>query len=183
MNTKNVFATIKACYSLFKIKTAEGFQYRMAGLAGASTGIFWGLIEIIVYTIFYKYAENKEAGVMAGLSLRQAISYVWLTQVLFLMQPMSIDGEILSKINNGDVGIEMCRPLDLCSHWFARTAASRLTPLFWRGSITLLFAVIIPDIFRLGPPASLASFFCMLISVFTAFFLCTTFGMWFAQYA
>lgn len=177
MNTKNVFATIKACYSLFKIKTAEGFQYRMAGLAGASTNIFWGLLEIIVYTIFYKYAENKEAGVMAGLNLRQVISYVWLTQVLFMMQPMSIDGEILSKINNGDVGIEMCRPLDLYSHWFARTAASRLTPLFWRGSITLLFAVIMPDTFRLGPPASLAGFACMLISVFTAFFLCTAFEM------
>ena len=125
--------TLRACLSIFRIKTAEGFQYRLAGLAGASTGIFWALLEITVYIIFYTYADNKEAGLVAGLSLRQTVSYAWLAQMLFLMQPSSIDSEILNKITSGDVGIEMCRPIDLYFHWFAKVAASRLTPLFWRG--------------------------------------------------
>ena len=56
--------TAKACLSIFRIKTAEGFQYRMTGLAGASTSIFWVLIEITVYTIFYKYAARAEAADM-----------------------------------------------------------------------------------------------------------------------
>jgi ABC-2 type transport system permease protein len=169
--------TAKACLSIFRIKTAEGFQYRMAGLAGASTSIFWVLIEITVYTIFYTYANNKEAGLIAGLSLKQIVSYAWLTQLLFLMQPMSIDGEILSKITSGDVGIEMCRPIDLYFHWFAKTAASRLTPLFWRGSLTLLIGLIMPHTYRLSLPASFPGLLCMLVSTASAFLLCTAFAM------
>ena len=169
--------TAKACLSIFRIKTAEGFQYRMAGLAGASTSIFWVLIEITVYSIFYIYANNKDAGMVAGLSLKQIVSYAWLTQLLFLMQPMSIDGDILSKITSGDVGIELCRPIDLYFHWFSKTAASKLTPLFWRGSITLLFGILMPASYRLSSPASFLGLFYMLISVASAFLLCTAFGM------
>lgn len=169
--------TIKACFSLFKIKTAEGFQYRFAGIAGASTSIFWVLIEITVYTIFYKYSDNKTAGLLAGLDLKQIITYSWLTQIFFLMQPMSIDGEILNRITNGDVGIELCRPLDLYFHWFAKIAATRLTPIFWRGSTTLLAGLLMPLSYRLSPPASMLGLFCMLLSFFSAFLLCTSFAM------
>jgi ABC-2 type transport system permease protein len=169
--------TLKACAAIFRIKTAEAFQYRAAGLAGASTGIFWVLIEITVYTVFYTYANNKGAGINAGLTLKQVISYAWLTQIFFLMQPMSIDSEILAKITSGDVGIEMCRPLDLYSHWFARIAASRLTPLFWRGSITLIAGMLMPQSYRLSPPESISGFLFMIISFFSAFLLCTAYGM------
>lgn len=172
-----IIPTLKVCLSLFRIKTAEGFQYRLAGLAGASTGIFWVLIEVTVYTIFYKYANNKEAGLAAGLSLTQVISYSWLTQLLFLMQPMSIDSELLGKITNGDIGIELCRPLDLYSHWFAKTAASRLTPLFWRGSITIIFGLLMPITYRLSPPATFMGLICMLLSITSAFLLCTSYAM------
>ena len=170
-------STAKACLAIFRIKTAEGLQYRMAGLAGASTSIFWVLIEITVYSIFYKYGDNKDAGIMARLSLQQIISYAWLTQLFFLMQPMSIDREILNKITSGDVGIEMCRPIDLYAHWFAKVAATRLTPLFWRGSVTLLFGLLMPITYRLSPPASLLGLVCMLISFGCALLLCTSFAM------
>ena len=169
--------TIKACFSIFRIKTAEGFQYRMAGLAGASTSIFWVLIEITVYTIFYTHANNKNAALTASLNLKQVISYSWLTQLLFLMQPMSIDGEILSKITSGDVGIEMCRPIDLYFHWFAKNAASRLTPMFWRGSVTLIVGLLMPISYRLSPAASFTGLIYMLISFASAFLLCTAYAM------
>jgi ABC-2 type transport system permease protein len=168
--------TARACFSIFRIKTAEGFQYRMAALAGASTSIFWVLIEITVYTIFYKYGRNKEAGVASGMSLRQIISYAWLTQLLFLMQPMSIHGEILDKIVKGDVGIELCRPIDLYFHWFVKIAASKLTPMFWRGSVTIIAGLLMPYSYRLSTPATISGFLCMLLSLASAFLLCTAFG-------
>lgn len=170
-------SNLKACFSLFRIKTASSLQYRMAGLAGASTSIFWVLIEITVYIIFYTYANNKESGIMGTLTLKQVISYAWLTQVLFLMQPMSIDDEILNKIINGDVGIEMCRPIDLYFHWFSKTAASRLTPLIWRGSIVLIFGMLMPTSYRLSMPLSFLGFLCMLISILSALLLCTSYAM------
>lgn len=167
-------SNLKACLSIFKIKTASGFQYRMAGIAGATTSIFWVLIEITVYTIFYTYAKNISS---AALNLKQVVSYAWLTQLLFLMQPMSIDSEILEKITNGDVGIEMCRPLDLYFHWFAKTAASRFTPMIWRGSIVLIFSMFMPASYRLSLPVSFGGFLCMLLTIFSALFLCTSYSM------
>lgn len=171
------FPAARACLSLFRMKTAEGFQYRLAGLAGASVGIFWALIEITVYTIFYRYGDNKAAGILVGLDLKQIVTYAWLAQLLFLMQPMNIDGEILGKITSGDVGIELCRPLDLYFHWFSKTAATRLTPMFWRGSVTLLAGMLMPFSYGMSLPASLPGFICMVFSTGSAFLLCTAFGM------
>jgi ABC-2 type transport system permease protein len=166
----------RAYYFLFRVKTAEGIQYRLAGFASASVGIFWALIEIVVYTVFYNYAANKEAGIPAGMTLQQAISYVWLAQAIWAMQPMSVDAEILKMINSGDVGIELCRPMDLYSHWFARTAATRLIPLFWRGSITILCGLLMPQAFGLALPTTFIGFCWSLVSLGCAFLLCTSFG-------
>jgi ABC-2 type transport system permease protein len=172
-----VLANIRACCALFRIKTAEGFQYRLAGLAGASTGIFWVLIHIAVYSVFYQFAQRQEAGMSAGLTLKQVITYAWLAQVLFLMQPRGIDEEILKKITNGDVSVELCRPLDLYFHWFSKTAARRLTPLFWRGSVTLLAGMLMPAALRILPPATLSGLILMLVSTFSAFILCSSYAM------
>jgi ABC-2 type transport system permease protein len=169
--------TLRACISIFRIKAAEGMQYRMAGLAGASTSIFWALIEIVVYTIFYKYADAHDSAVAAGFSLKQLISYIWLRQMLMALQPFSIDGDLLNMINRGDIGVEMCRPLDLYSNWFARTAASRLSPLLCRGMPVIIFGAVMPEAFRLSPPASLISFICFVFSTLSALLLCTSFGM------
>ncbi|NLO39928.1 MAG: hypothetical protein GX115_10735 [Ruminiclostridium sp.] len=174
---KLILANARACFSLFRIKIAEGLQYRLAGLAGASTGIIWVIIEIAVYSVFYRFSQRQEAGILAGMTLKQAITYSWLAQVLFLMQPMSIDAEILKKITSGDVGVEMCRPLDLYFHWFSKTAAGRLTPLFWRGSITLLAGMLMPEAMRMLPPKSVSGLVLMLISTVSAFFLCSSYAM------
>lgn len=174
---KNSIYALKACFSLFRIKTSEGFQYRMAGIAGATTSIFYAIIEILVYSIFYHYAENKSGGLLASLDLKQVVTYLWLAQFLFLMQPMSIDGEILGKINNGDVGIELCRPMDLYFHWFAKVAAGRLSPLIWRGSVIILAGAIMPPSYRMAPPSSFVSMLLTLISLFSAFLLCSAYGM------
>lgn len=179
MMTKNnrLKSNFKACLSLFKIKTASSFQYRISGFAGATTSIFWVLIEITVYTIFYKYANNKDYGMLGTLTLKQLISYAWLTQCLFLMQPANIDSEILNKITSGDIGIELCRPLDLYFHWFSKTAASRFTPLIWRGSIVIIVGLCMPSSYRLSAPTSFMGFLCMLISIGSALLLCTSYAM------
>lgn len=176
-STHRLKSTIKACFSLFRIRIAASLQYRMSGLAGASTGIFWALIEITAYRIFYTYANNREVGMMATLTLKQVITYTWLAQVLWPMQPMNIDSEILNKITSGDIGIEMCRPLDLYFHWFSKTAATRLSPLLWRSSIVLIFGMLMPAAYRISLPSSLPGFLCMLMSIVSALLLCTSYAM------
>ncbi len=168
--------TAKAYLSIFRMKTAEGFQYRIAAFAGASISIFWVYIEIVVCSVFYHFSTNPEAGLAVGLTLPKLITYIWLAQIMFLIQPLNIDSEILSKIQSGDVALELCRPLELYPHWFAKVAAGRLVPLFWRGSILLLVSLLMPSPYRLLPPDSLTALASSLISVLSAFLLCCAYG-------
>jgi len=172
MPTKN---TLRACVSIFHIRLAEGFQYRTAALSGTIVGVFWGLVEVLIFTIFYTYGSNYTNN--AGITLSQVISYAWLNQVLFGIQPMSVDSDILQKITSGDVGVELCRPLDLYSHWFAKTMASRLTPFLFRGGLTMIVAFLMPVGWRLSPPASVAGLALFLLSLCSAIMLCSAYGM------
>lgn len=177
MKTGYRIRTLKACLSISRIKMAESLQYRMAWLAGASTPIFYGLIEITVYRVFYTYAERNDAGILAGLSLEQVVSYAWLTQILHFLRPTNIDAEIRDKITGGDVAVELCRPLDLYAHWFARSAAGRLSAFIWVGSACLLAGLLMPPDYRMSPPVSLPGLLCVLASIVATFLLCSAFGM------
>lgn len=166
--------SLKACFALFRIRVAESLQYRASALAGASVGVFWALIEIAVYSIFYKHAQNAQA---ASLTLGQMVSYIWMGQILWVIQFMNIDGDILSKITNGDVGVELCRPIDLYFHWFSKSAAGRLGGFWWRGTITVIAGLLMPAAYRLSAPASIAGFIFFLLSAVSAFLLCASYGM------
>ena len=165
----------KACVALFKLRTMESLQYRAAALASVSISVFWALIELTVFTVFYTYAENKGA---AALTFPQMLAYIWLGQAMFPLIALSIDGELLTKITNGDVGVELCRPLDLYFHWFAKTAAGRLGGFWWRGLITLAIGCAMPVAnLRLTPPVSAEGFALFLVSIASMFLLCTSYGM------
>ncbi|HIS69932.1 MAG TPA: hypothetical protein IAA58_11290 [Candidatus Gallacutalibacter stercoravium] len=168
---------LRACLSIFRIKLLESLQYRLAAFTGAATGVFWALIEITVYIVFFTYAENASVPFISnGLTLPQVISYSWLGQVLFGLQVTAIEGDILEKITNGDVGLELCRPLNLFGQWYARTGASHLSTVLLRGGMTLIAGLLMPEPYRLSAPVSWAGFLCFLCSITSAFLLCTAFG-------
>ena len=94
--------TWRAYPAIFRIQLLEAIQYRAAGLAGAATSIFWALIEITVYTVFFTYADKASMpGVSNGMSLSQVISYTWLGQFLFLMQPSGINPDTWASSSAG----------------------------------------------------------------------------------
>jgi ABC-2 type transport system permease protein len=167
---------IRACLSIFRIQLAQSLQYRLAGLSSASISIFWALIEIVVFTVFYGHAQNRAAS-MNGMSLTQAISYVWLAQALVPLQPMSVDGDILTQITSGNVGISLCRPLPLYDHWFAHTAAVRVGGFWMRAVLTVLAAILLPASIGLMAPASATGLMLFFLSATGAFLLCTAYGM------
>jgi len=147
----------------------------MAAFSNAIVGIFWVLIEVLVYTVFFTHGNNR-APVMNGLSLAQVVSYAWIGQILYPLQPMDIDPEIRAKITSGDVGIELCRPMDLYAAWFVRTGSGRLNVFFYRGGATLLAGLLLPKSVGLSGPDSPAGFAFFLLAVASACALCTAFG-------
>ena len=166
--------TAKACAALFKMRVAEQLQYRMAAFANSSIGIFWGVLQIVMITVFYTFGSENNAAI----TLSQAITYMWLVQILLgIINNLNIDGDIRGQITSGNLAVELCRPLDLYAHWFAKTAANRLGSSFWRGVIILIVALIAPAAYRLSVPYSAVGFGLFLISVFSAFILCTAVAM------
>ena len=166
----------RAYGSLFWIRFLEGMQYRLAAWAGGSTSAIYGIIEITVLIIFYTYGEQRDAGFMSGLNMAQAVSYVWIGQVLFMLQ-MSLEPDLLEKIDRGDAAIDMCRPLDFYWHWWMRTAAGRLVPVVWRGSFVLAAGILIPAPYGLGLPASFFGFLAMVVAVLGALCLAASWCM------
>jgi len=172
--------TLKAGFSLFRIRAAEGLQYRLAAVSGAAVSAFWALIEAVILTVFFTYGHNTGASIN-GMSLQQGISYIWLGQLMVMLQMPAIDGDLINKITSGDVGIELCRPLDLYWHWFARSAAGKINAFILRGGLVIALGVIlslakIPNI-GLGLPYSGMNFFLFLISLCGAFIFSTAYGM------
>ena len=175
--------TLKAGVSLFKIRTAEGLQYRMAALSGATISIFWALIEIVILTVFFEYGESAAVnGSIGGLTLSRGVSYIWIAQMMVgLMLMSAVDGDLMVKITSGDIGVELCRPLDLYWHWYARTAAGKATVVGMRGVLVIIFGAVLPlagfNSIGLGPPQSPLHFLLFILSFFGAFFFGAAFGM------
>ncbi len=164
----------RAYLSIFRIRAAQGLQYRMSALSGASISVFYGLIMVVVYTVFFTHGNRLSGG---ALTLEQTVTYTWLTQMLLGFQMLNVDSDIQSKIVSGDVGVELCRPLDLYDHWFMKTLALRTTEGLFRCVLTFIVAVLLPAGWRLGPPVSLAGLLLALLSFLCAILLCNAYGM------
>jgi ABC-2 type transport system permease protein len=168
--------TWKACRSLFRIRFAEALQYRAAAISGIFISVFWAVIECVVYTVFYKYSQNGSWN-FNGLALPQTISYVWLSQTLFGLQAMSIDADLLARIKNGDIGVELCRPLDLYFHWFAKSSSGKLGSSWLRMLFTMFIGFLMPWGLGLRMPASPWGLGLFVLSVAMAFLLCSSYAM------
>lgn len=165
-----------ACLSLFRIRFAENLQYRLAGLSSVAIGVFWAMIEVLVLSVFYTHSDRAAASVN-GLTLPMAVSYIWLAQAIHAAIGMGIDGEINQQIERGDVGVELCRPLDLYAHWFAKTAAGRMGGMWIRGPLTLICGLLMPTALRLSVPASTAGFLLFLLSMLSAVLLSCAYSL------
>jgi len=171
---RSMYRTFRACGALFKIRVAECLQYRAAALGNASISVFWGLLQVVTFTVFYTYGNPDSA----ALTLAQAVSYAWLVQSLHgLVGNLNVDGDLREKITSGNVALELCRPLDLYSHWFAKCAANRVGNFPWRAAITLFAALVMPAALRLSAPDSVMRFVLFLLSVCSAFLLCVAYSM------
>ena len=119
--------TMKACIALFRIRVAESFQYRMSAISGIITSLVWAVIEAAAFTVFFRFADN--AGFTGGLTLNQTVSHVWVRELLLFMQPYGIDDELLMKITNGDVSVELCRRLICIGTGFREAPAEKPSAL------------------------------------------------------
>ena len=129
---------IRSYWAVISARYRTLLQYRAAAIAGFSTQLFWGLINVMVFFAFYAVSDRAQP-----MSLTQVVSYIWLGQALLGMLPWNVDKDIQEMIRQGNVSYELVRPLDLYNFWFCRTVALRTATTTLRSIPMVIFAMIL----------------------------------------
>jgi len=132
--------------SFFAARFRALLQYRGAAIGGIVTQIFFGLLQTMVYSAFYRSSTLAQP-----MSMEQVRSYIWLGQAFLALIPWNVEGEQRSMIRSGAVAYELLRPVHLYTLWFSRSLAWRSAPTLMRSVPILVLAFAF---FGLGLPAS-----------------------------
>ncbi|HEY93362.1 MAG TPA: ABC-2 type transporter [Dehalococcoidia bacterium] len=135
-----------------KMRFAVQLQYRAAAAAAFSTQLFFGFVRVMVFQAFYSSSTSVQP-----ISLEQVVTYTWIVQVTFRMQPWSGDNDIIDMIRDGNVAYELCRPLDLYFNWYCRLISQKLVPALLTGIPLFAIVLLLPEGFGAKPPASPAA--------------------------
>ncbi|MDQ7793578.1 MAG: ABC-2 family transporter protein [bacterium] len=139
---------MKPYLSVLRIRSLVLLQYRMAAFAGMCTQILFGWVRVMILEGFY-----TSSTALQPMSYAQAVTYIWLGQAMLRMLPWDGDLEIQAMIRKGDLAYELCRPLGLYEHWFARAIALRTAPTLIRALPVFAFAFfLLPGPYRMQPP-------------------------------
>ncbi|WP_255953070.1 ABC transporter permease [Streptomyces odontomachi] len=149
---------------LYAAVAVNGFRryatYRVATAAGVFTNSVFGLILAYTYTALWH--ERPHLG---GYDLTQALTYVWLGQaMLSVMAAMGggFENELIARIRNGDIAIDLYRPVDLQTWWLASDAGRAVFQLLGRGVVPMAFGALV---FHLSLPTDPMRWLAFLLAV------------------
>jgi ABC-2 type transport system permease protein len=112
--------------------------YRSSFVAGIITNTFFGALICFAYEALY-----AEGGEVAGLTLHDAVSYVWTMQAMIAVGgAWVLSQEITLSIRSGDVISNLMRPWSFFGYWLSRTLGERIFNLLLRGSLTYLIGML-----------------------------------------
>jgi viologen exporter family transport system permease protein len=164
---------MKKYISFFRMRFLNGFQYRIAALAGIATQFVWGAMEILLFRAFYHASPNDFPMKFQALS-----SYIWLQQAfLALFMTWFWESELFEAIKNGNIAYELLRPTDIYTMWFVRGMANRLTKAILRCVPILLLAFCLPKPYKMLLPSDMKTFLWFLLSMSLGFLVVVAFGM------
>ena len=147
-------------WSFFKMRLMAGLQYRAAALAGMSTQLVWGAMEILLYRAFWLESPERFPMGMEALS-----SYIWLQQAFLALFAMwNWEFDIVESVKTGTVAYELLRPTDIYSMWMARSIANRLARASLRMVPVIAVGILIPAPYGLRLSVSPAVFGLFLLS-------------------
>lgn len=156
--------------ALFRLKFINGLQYRVAALAGVATQFFFGIVYIMVYLAFYE--SNDVSG--APMQLSQVVSYLWLNQIFFaLVYVWQNESSLLSKIKNGDIAYELCRPINFYFKWYMTMYGNRLALVTLRFLPVAIVAFCLPTPYNLSLPYSIEALLLFIVSLVLSSILVT----------
>ena len=146
-------------FSVFRLRWRMEMQYRGAVIGGFLCQVFFGLVLIALYRALYDSRPQS-------MPIESVATYVWLQQAFFRMV-LSSDPELLDKIRTGAIAYDLCRPMDLYGYYYFRIVAQKAVGSLLRGIPMLIFALCLPEGWRIQLPSS---FFALMLSLVSLFF-------------
>lgn len=164
---------MKKYLSFFRMRFINGFQYRIAALAGIVTQFVWGTMEILMFHAFYRADESAFPMELSAIS-----SYVWLQQAfLALFMTWFWEKELFDAIQSGNIAYELCRPTDIYNMWFVRGMANRAAKALLRCMPIIVVALFLPKTYGLVLPSNFVVLVWFLFSMLLGFLVVVAFGM------
>lgn len=127
--------------------------YRAANIAGILTNTFFGGIYVFVYT-----ALLARRGVVGGLDVHDAVTYVVLTQSLLMAMSAFGNRDLSEAIIKGEIVTDLSRPVDFYLYWAAIDLGRAVYYLIFRGAPTFVIGWVLFRV-RLPPHAALLLLF------------------------
>jgi len=147
-------------FSFFKMCFNNGLQYRFSAVAGLMTQFFWGLMMLYLYEAFYKN------GIATPMEWSKLVSYIWIGQAFYgLVFVRFMNKDIFDSLKTGQIAYEFVRPLNIYWMWFVKICAERLSACLLRLIPVVIFAILMPEPYKLGAPASIAHFILFIITL------------------
>jgi ABC-2 type transport system permease protein len=166
-------STLYKYLSFFSIRFSAGLQYRAAAIAGIITQFVWGVMEIKMFSAFWRTDPNA-----FPMELDSLFSYVWLQQALLAMFMLwFFDNDIFTQISSGGVALELCRPCDIYTMWFVKNCALRLSKVVLRCFPILIVTAFLPSPYGLIFPKSIGAFALFFISLWLGFIVVVAVAM------
>lgn len=135
---------MNAYVTIFKTQVKKVLQYRMAALSGVVTQFFFGIVRIEAMMAFYAGVSAKQ-----DFSLPEAITYIWITQMLMGFIAYRPNPEVVDMVKKGTIAYELVRPIRLSLAWFNISLANRLISALMRFVPAFIVVMMLPLDYRL----------------------------------
>jgi ABC-2 type transport system permease protein len=138
--------------------------YPLTAVAEALTNTVFGFMR--AYILVALWNERPSLG---GYDVADAVTFCFLTQAL--IGPVQIFGgmELTERIRNGDVAIDLHRPVDLQAWWLADDLARGTAALVLRGAPPLVAGALVFELALPGPGTLAVFALSVLLAVVTGF--------------
>lgn len=166
---------MKSYFGIFKMEFKGELQYRAKALAGIATQLFWGLLQVYLYTAFLN------SGSVDGFSISQMASYIWLGQAFFALRYVTMPKRVGQEITNGNVCYKFVRPIGIYNQWYAEGIAQKLAATLLRFAPIIIIGFLLPKSIALSLPVSVGAFFLFLLALILGLFMSHSLSM-FAVY-
>ncbi len=152
--------------SILKMNVKQQFQYRAAAFSGTITQLFFGFMQISLFTAFLVQGKSD-------FTIPQMATYIWLQQAFYTLYKYwdACKFEISAKIVNGDIAYQLIRPMSLYNYWYQNVFSKSLGQMLIRAIPLVCIVVWLPAGYGLMLPVSIENFLMFLVSAAIGAFL------------